>query len=109
MTKQLFDVGYFGYTYDMMASILLGEPPKEREKRTIRALLTKNVMGNIYKIEGIAGYLNRIAEEKKTLLEYLESVAKENLQDTFHFIKLVKCQRRKRIISVYLVSVNLKK
>ncbi|MGG2119852.1 hypothetical protein AB1J99_30140 [Bacillus bombysepticus] len=88
MTKQLFDVGYFGYTYDMMASILLGEPPKEREKRTIRALLTKNVMGNIYKIEGIAGYLNRIAEEKKTLLEYLESVAKENLQDTFHFIKL---------------------
>ena len=50
MTKQLFDVGYFGYTYDMMASILLGEPPKEREKRTVRALLTKNVMGIYIKL-----------------------------------------------------------
>ncbi|WP_242315118.1 hypothetical protein [Bacillus cereus group sp. BfR-BA-01355] len=88
MTKQLFDVGYFGYTYDMMASILLGEPPKEREKRTVRALLTKSIMGDIYKIEGIAGYLNRITEEKKTLLEYLESVSKENIQNTFHFITL---------------------
>ena len=88
ISRQLFDIGYFGYTYDIMAAILLGEPPNNREERTQRSLLVKEIYGDIYKIENLSRYLNIIEMERKGLNKYLSELTAEDLQDKLNLVNL---------------------
>lgn len=88
ISRQLFDMGYFGYTYDIMATILLGEPPNERTERTQRSLLVKEIYGDIYKIENLSRYLNIIESERNGLNKYLSGLTVEELQDKLNLINL---------------------
>jgi hypothetical protein len=83
ISKQLFDLGHFGYAYETLTQLVIGELPIDREKRTSLSLNIKEIFGDVYQIETLARYLNRLSKEqnslKKVLLELSESERKELL------------------------------
>lgn len=88
LTEQLFNKGYFGYAYDMMASILLGEPPEKREDQTKRSLEIKEVIGDVAKIENISNYMNHMLREREDLKKYLEDLSKQEIEERLSLITL---------------------
>ncbi|MGM0835879.1 MAG: hypothetical protein ACQEV7_06955 [Bacillota bacterium] len=82
ITKQLFDLGHFGYAYDTLTQLLTGEIPEDRSKRTNTALLMRETFGEVYQIESTANYLNRISQDKEFVKKYLmnlDHTQRENL------------------------------
>jgi hypothetical protein len=88
LTEQLFNVGYFGYAYDMMASILLGESPESREEKTRRSLEIKDIIGDVSKIENMSNYINYVSRERDDLKKYLEEMPKRELKEKLNLITL---------------------
>ena len=88
ITSQLFEVGYFGYAYDLLGMLLLGKPPEMHEERTERSLLIKEVFGDVYQIEKLAGYLKVITQEREIVQDILVSQEKEKLVELTNLIKL---------------------
>ncbi|WP_066298144.1 hypothetical protein [Bacillus sp. FJAT-29937] len=88
ISKQLFDLGYFGYTYDAMATILLEGNVDNQEERTRNSLHVKEVFGDIYKLETLAGYINLIEKERYSIKQYLENLNEMELREKFDLVNL---------------------
>lgn len=87
ISKQLFDKGYFGYTYDYLKQIVIGESQNNSIENNEKNLLT-TVFGDIYKIENFSIMLNAIEEQKKTLYEFVKSLSEEQQREVLDLINM---------------------
>jgi hypothetical protein len=87
ITRQLFDTGYFGYTYDLF-STLLNNNKLEHIQKNEQNTLIKNIFGDIYKIENLASYLNLIEKGQHDVSAYLNELSIEELQEKLNLLNL---------------------
>ncbi|MDW7615161.1 hypothetical protein SC499_10605 [Peribacillus simplex] len=88
IASQLFDKGYFGYTYDLFTKALLEAPSKNTENIMKKSALIKKVFGDIYKIENLARYINILEQEDEDLLHYLNEHSEKELQEKMLLLNL---------------------
>lgn len=88
IASQLFDKGYFGYTYDLFSKVLLGENNIHQNDSLKKSVLIKNIFGDIYKIENLAKYINVLEQEDEDLLHYLNEHSEEELQEKMLLLNL---------------------
>ncbi|MGY3715002.1 hypothetical protein ACWE42_05720 [Sutcliffiella cohnii] len=84
---QLFDKGYFGYTYDYLKQIVIGEPQNNITKNNENKLIA-TVFGDIYKIENFSIQINAIEEKRKPLYEFVNDLSKEQQQEVLDLIDM---------------------
>lgn len=87
ISKQLFDKGYFGYTYDYLKQIVIGESQNNSMENNEKNLLA-TVFGDIYKIENLSIMLNAIEEQKKPLYEFVKSLSQEQQREVLDLINM---------------------
>lgn len=87
ISKQLFDKGYFGYTYDYLKQIVIGESQNNSMENNEKNLLA-TVFGDIYKIENFSIMLNAIEEQKKPLYEFVKSLSQEQQREVLDLINM---------------------
>lgn len=87
LTQQLFDLGNFGFIYDTLSQILLG-PQEDREGRTEAALSVKNLLGDVYQIENLIGYLYHVANDRNSILDLLNKQTHSDNLDLMNNLKL---------------------
>lgn len=87
ISKQLFDKGYFGYTYDYLKQIVLGNSQSTFIDSNEKNLM-KTVFGDIYKIENLSTHLNVIEEKRKPLYDFVNDLSKENQQEVLDLINM---------------------
>ncbi|MGS0469560.1 helix-turn-helix transcriptional regulator [Bacillus pretiosus] len=87
ISKQLFDKGYFGYTYDYLKQIVIGESQNNFMENNEKNLLA-TVFGDIYKIENFSIMLNAIEEQKKPLYEFVKSLSQEQQREVLDLINM---------------------
>lgn len=87
ISKQLFDKGYFGYTYDYLKQIVIGESQNNSIENNEKNLLA-TVFGDIYKIENFSIMLNAIEEQKKPLYEFVKSLSEEQQREVLDLINM---------------------
>ncbi|QWG70087.1 hypothetical protein EXW32_02205 [Bacillus mycoides] len=87
ISKQLFDKGYFGYTYDYLKQIVIGESQNNCMENNEKNLLA-TVFGDIYKIENFSIMLNAIEEQKKPLYEFIKSLSQEQQREVLDLINM---------------------
>lgn len=80
LTRQLFARGSFGFIYDSFLDILQGLEIN-REKRTTKIQELEKYFGDIYKVEEIAGFLNVIQNDRKTILDRILSMGLDEALD----------------------------
>lgn len=88
ITNQIFDLGHFGYAYDALSELILQEPIDNREERTQTSLALKEVFGNVYHIEQVARYLNRLSEEQQIVYKVIRGLSLEERKEIYNSIKL---------------------
>lgn len=88
IASQLFDKGYFGYTYDLFSKVLLGETSINPDDSPKKSVLIKNIFGDIYKIENLARYINALEQEHEDLLYYLKDHSETELQEKMLLLNL---------------------
>ncbi len=88
ITKQLFDLGHFGYAYDALSELILQEPIDNREERTQTSLSLKEVFGDVHHIEQVTRYLNRLSEEQQIVYKVIKGLSLEERKDIYDSIKL---------------------
>lgn len=88
ITNQIFDLGHFGYAYDALSELILQEPIDNREERTQTSLALKEVFGNVYHIEQVARYLNRLSEEQQIVYKVIQGLSLEERKEIYNSIKL---------------------
>ncbi|MFJ7969888.1 hypothetical protein [Psychrobacillus sp. NPDC096389] len=88
IASQLFDKGYFGYTYDLFSKVLLGETSIKPDDSPKKSVLIKNVFGDIYKIENLARYINALEQEHEDLLYFLKDHSETELQEKMLLLNL---------------------
>lgn len=88
LTQQLFEIGHFGYAYDLLGQLVLGKAPEDRLERTERMLEVKEVFGDVIKIEQISGYLNALTRDKTKVKEILLSYSPVKLNEINTLVKL---------------------
>lgn len=87
ISKQLFDKGYFGYTYDYLKQIVIGESQNNSMENNEKNLLA-TVFGDIYKIENFSIMLNAIEEQKKPLYKFVKSLSEEQQREVLDLINM---------------------
>lgn len=87
ISKQLFDKGYFGYTYDYLKQIVIGESQNYSIENNEKNLLA-TVFGDIYKIENFSMALNAIEEQKKPLYEFVKRLSEEQQREVLDLIDM---------------------
>lgn len=87
ISKQLFDKGYFGYTYDYLKQIVIGESQNYSIENNEKNLLA-TVFGDIYKIENFSMALNAIEEQKKPLYEFVKRLSEEQKREVLDLIDM---------------------
>ncbi|TKH14829.1 hypothetical protein FC694_16435 [Bacillus wiedmannii] len=87
ISKQLFDKGYFGYTYNYLKQIVIGESQNNSIENNEKNLLT-TVFGDIYKIENFSIMLNAIEDQKKSLYEFVKSLSEEQQREVLDLINM---------------------
>lgn len=87
ISKQLFDKGYFGYTYDYLKQIVIGKSQNNSIESNEKNLLA-TVFGDIYKIENFSIMLNAIEEQKKPLYEFVKSLSQEQQRGVLDLINM---------------------
>ncbi|MFB7305272.1 hypothetical protein [Heyndrickxia sporothermodurans] len=88
IASQLFDKGYFGYTYDLFSKVLLGETSITPDDSPKKSVLIKNIFGDIYKIENLARYINALEQEDEDLLHYFNDHSETELQEKMLLLNL---------------------
>lgn len=87
ISKQLFDKGYFGYTYDYLKQIVIGESQNYSIENNEKNLLA-TVFGDIYKIENFSMALNAIEEQRKPLYEFVKRLSEEQQREVLDLINM---------------------
>lgn len=85
LSKQLFNLGSFGYIYDGMANILLDEVPRLFQYEN--ALMIKNSFKDVAVVDGIAKHFNMLKKEKEYVLNSLKSVPKEVIKEKMDYLQ----------------------
>lgn len=80
LTHQLFIREHFGYIPDLFADIIFGETVS-REKRTSEIVQLKHLFGGTNNIENIAGFLNSILTERKSVAEMIINMGIDEATD----------------------------
>ncbi|WP_075982045.1 hypothetical protein [Bacillus massilinigeriensis] len=88
IASQLFDKGYFGYTYDLFTKVLLGSSSMHLDDSLNKSVLIKNIFGDIYEIENLARYINILEQEDEDLLHYLNGHSEKELQEKMLLLNL---------------------
>ncbi|CRG01696.1 Uncharacterised protein [Streptococcus pneumoniae] len=88
ITKQLFDLGHFGYAYDALSELILQEPINNKEEKNQTSLTLKEVFGDVYHIEQMARYLNRLNNEQNIVYKVIKGLSLEERKDIYDSIKL---------------------
>jgi hypothetical protein len=88
IANQLFDKGYFGYTYDLFSKILFETSNIHPDNSMKKSTLIKNMFGDIYKIENLARYINVLEQEDEDLLYYLNNHSEKELQEKMLLLNL---------------------
>ena len=89
LTRQLFSRSSFGFIYDTFLDVLQGVEI-DREKRTIEIQYLDTFFGDIYKVEEIAGFLNVIQEDRKTILDRILSMG---LEEALEFVNKIETEQ----------------
>ncbi|MGP7818291.1 hypothetical protein ACTXGU_14245 [Niallia sp. 01092] len=87
ISKQLFDKGYFGYTYDYLKQIVIGESQNSSIENNEKNLLA-TVFGDIYKVENFSIMLNAIEEQRKPLYEFVQNLSGEQQKELLDLINM---------------------
>ncbi|MBD7938529.1 hypothetical protein H9655_15945 [Cytobacillus sp. Sa5YUA1] len=87
ISKQLFDKGYFGYTYDYLKQIVIGEPQNNSIENNEKNLLA-TVFGDIYKVESFSIMLNAIEEQRKPLYDFVQNLSGDQQKEIFDLINM---------------------
>ncbi|MFF2287436.1 hypothetical protein [Peribacillus butanolivorans] len=87
ISKQLFDKGHFGYTYDYLKQIVIGETQNNSIENNEKNLLA-TVFGDIYKIENFSIMLNAIEEQRKPLYEFVQNLSEEQQREVLDLINM---------------------
>ncbi|WP_040204056.1 hypothetical protein [Neobacillus jeddahensis] len=85
ISKQLFELGSFGYIYEGMSRILLNEAPKPTQYEN--ALMIKNSFGDVAVVEGISKHLNILKKENDYVLNRLKSIPKEEIKQKMEYLQ----------------------
>lgn len=88
LTEQLFDTGYFGYTYELLTTVLLNKSGSTGEREIQSIEMVKDVFGDIYKIENLSGYINLIKHESRALGEYLNEQSADEISNKMNLVHL---------------------
>ncbi|ETI70558.1 hypothetical protein [Neobacillus vireti] len=88
ITEQLFDTGYFGYVYQKVNALLLGESSTNKIDTTRHSIELKELLGDVVKLEDMASYLNVLSKRQEELGTYLEELSKEELKSRLNLINL---------------------
>ncbi|MDI3091474.1 helix-turn-helix domain-containing protein [Priestia megaterium] len=88
ISKQLFDTGYFGYTYELLSSIILGISEEDYSKKTDNIKSLQDIFGDIYKVENMSGYINLIENERLNVKSYFSGLPQEALVEKLNLINL---------------------
>ncbi|WP_394191430.1 hypothetical protein [Paenisporosarcina quisquiliarum] len=88
ISSQLFDKGYFGYTYDLFLKVLLESDQNDPISSINKSNIIKNVFGDIYNIENLSKYINHLEKEDEALLNYLKTLTKKELLEKMLLINL---------------------
>lgn len=86
ITEQLFDIGYYGYVYTEMSRLVHNENNSMKDIETIKSI--KSIVGDIFKVEDLAKYLNRLISNDEEVVSYLSSIGKEELRKKLNLINL---------------------
>ncbi|KAB0443974.1 hypothetical protein CH314_10250 [Lysinibacillus fusiformis] len=89
LTSQLFARGSFGFVYDTFLDVLQGVQI-DREKRTKEIQFLENYFGDIYKIEEVSGFLNKIQSDRKTILDRIVSMG---LDEALEFVNKIETEQ----------------
>ena len=108
ITNQIFDLGHFGYAYDALSELILQEPIDNREERTHTSLALKEVFGNVYHIEQVARYLNRLSEEQQIVYKVIRGLSLEERKEIYNSIKLGQQPAKRNIFSAFIKPVNFR-
>lgn len=88
LSGQLFDTGYFGYTYELLTTVLLNKSGNS-DRRDIQITDTiKDIFGDIYKIENFSAYINLIKHESRALGDYLDEQNADEISKKLNLIHL---------------------
>lgn len=87
ISKQLFDKGNFGYTYDYLKQIVIGDTQNNFIDNSEKNLMT-TVFGDIYKIENFSIQLNAIEEKRKPLYDFVKDLSKEEQKEVLDLINM---------------------
>lgn len=88
IASQLFDKGYFGYTYDLFSKVLLGATSIHPDDSLKKSVLIKKIFGDIYKIENLTRYINILEQEDEDLFHYLNGHSEKELQEKMLLLNL---------------------
>ena len=85
---EVFNKGYFGYTYEYLLKVVLEGENKDIVTKNIPHTLIKDVFGDIYKIENLATYFNSLGERNLSLYEYVDNLQHEQQKELINLIRL---------------------
>ncbi|MBD8135083.1 hypothetical protein IFR10_05960 [Bacillus sp. CFBP 13597] len=88
ITKQLFDTGYFGYVYNQLNKLLIGEPPKNKIEQTNTSMELRELLGDVAKLEDTTTFLMYLSQQREDLGKYLGEISKEELKSRLSLINL---------------------
>lgn len=84
--KNLYSVGYFGYTYTLLTKMLLGRQGLNVTTKAIELL--KEVFGDIYKVENFITQINSIEKANLEVISYFKKLNTNELENLFGLISL---------------------
>ncbi|MGA3602891.1 hypothetical protein [Lysinibacillus agricola] len=87
ISLELFDKGNFGYTYDYLKQLVIGESQKNSINSDEKKLFSI-VFGDIYKIEIFSVHLKAIEEKQMPLYEFVNNLSKENRKEIYDLINM---------------------
>lgn len=88
ISRQLFDLGNFGFIYSNLAILLFGSDKEGHDIHKENALVIKESFGSAEKVEFISNALLVISEEENYVKDTLSGLSKELLQERYQIINL---------------------
>ncbi|MGG4507093.1 hypothetical protein ABEP00_06275 [Heyndrickxia sporothermodurans] len=109
ISEQLFDTGYFGFIYNQVNHLLIGENPTSRIEQTKASNELKEMFGDVVKLEDTTSYLKQLSQERDDLGKYLEEMPKEELKNRLNLINLGLSPAREETYQCFFSSCIAKK
>jgi hypothetical protein len=86
IVEQVFDMGFYGYIYEKVGSLLVGDKSKPKINQIENSIEIKSLLGDVVKLEDTSTYLKYLSEQREELGRYLEEYPKEELKEKMKLI-----------------------